>query len=163
MKLFSRSTLTHPRRWQRMRFSGHDQLPEIPGLYAVMRGREVLYIGLSKNIHQRWNATGDRRHGRYWLASIRASHIAYIRTLDYVRQENRYIKEFRPPWNDISYPWFWDCDRPWLGRLGALGWLVWAKRKQRRRVRLWDVVGVLAVWVGVVLVCVVIVSFVGGS
>jgi hypothetical protein len=47
-------------------YSGRHRLPKKSGIYRLKRwnllGGTVLYVGQSINLHQRWNATGERRH-----------------------------------------------------------------------------------------------------
>jgi hypothetical protein len=42
--------------------SHRHKLPKSSGVYYVMKGWEVLYVGLSKNVHTRWNSTSNPHH-----------------------------------------------------------------------------------------------------
>lgn len=113
-----------PGKWFKVRFRKHLSLPDEPGVYAIKRGREILYIGMSGDLKARWSGKGDRRHGRYWLSSLVATHIAYFPTRDYEALEKRLIAKHSPPWNYKTYPAFWNSNRSWLGKLGAFVWLL---------------------------------------
>lgn len=39
-----------------------SKLPKEPGIYYAVSGWDIHYIGLSKNLHRRWNATGEQTH-----------------------------------------------------------------------------------------------------
>lgn len=39
-----------------------SKLPKEPGIYYAVSGWDIHYIGLSKNLYRRWNATGEQTH-----------------------------------------------------------------------------------------------------
>lgn len=39
-----------------------SKLPKKPGIYYAVSGWDVHYVGLSRNLYRRWNATGERTH-----------------------------------------------------------------------------------------------------
>ncbi|MEO1390239.1 MAG: hypothetical protein AAFV85_23140 [Cyanobacteria bacterium J06634_6] len=135
--------------WKRVSLNRRDRLPARPGLYAVVSLGRTLYIGKSSNINRRWNATGDWRHHRYWLASIQPFvKVAYFETRAYNRLERGLINQHRPPWNDTGKPWWGEQDNPLLGKAGAMGWMMLAKRKSNPRkqmIKFWMSAAIAAV------------------
>ena len=93
--------------------SDRTDLPEWPGLYALVASRSIfedpLYIGKAGNIRRRW--AGHHKEGKA------LAHGAYIRCRRYQKWELPIveaiaIKSFRPPWNERtprtkSYPLEW--------------------------------------------------------
>ena len=120
--------------WRSAPLHRRHTLPASPGLYAVVSLGRVLYIGKSNDICRRWTSTGDWRHHRYWLATLQPwCRIRYFETRAYDRLEYSLINEYSPPWNDTDKPWWSTQDNALLGKVGALGWMMWAKRKSRRK------------------------------
>ena len=123
--------IPHPHRWPSVALRRIDRLPESPGLYAVCSLGRILYIGRSSNIYRRWNATGDRRHHRYWLASIQPwCRVRYHKTPMHKMVEGQAIRQHQPAWNWRTKPWWWNSDQAWLGKAGAIGWVLWGRRSR---------------------------------
>ena len=145
-------SIKHPRHWARQtRFNTLDRLPRQSGIYAVMCGRQALYIGRSNNLYRRWNSDGGYRHHRYWLALLRGTHLKYL-VIDRHKEAEEYcLDQYYTPWNGTDVPWFFKAVAFW-GYVGAIGWLLWAKRKSKGSLGKWgDRVKVGIVLLGVVL------------
>lgn len=80
------------------------KLPSKPGLYAVLdRRRQILYIGKSRNLLQRWSSG----HHRYVQASkLRNCRLAYVTVRESLihELEQYLIKQHKPIWNNTSVP-----------------------------------------------------------
>lgn len=98
-----------------------DQLPEAPGVYYAMRLWQIEYIGMSKNLRQRWTASGQRMHDhkqglidRGWIKLhyrlVSLERVAFIEALE--------IQRFQPSRNTA---------RPSVDRLRprAPAWASW--------------------------------------
>ena len=118
-------SLSHPSRWSYVRLSRRHLLPEVGGVYAVMAWGKILYIGRTKNLKARWKGSG---HHRYWLAKLLGAHLRYFETPAHKRVEGELIKQYSPPWNYTKVPMGAEQDNPWLGYLGAILWMLFAKR-----------------------------------
>jgi hypothetical protein len=84
-------------------------LPETPGLYFAIRGREVLYIGMSrKSIRSRWQAVaqaGQAQIERRGLQDeVRIAYIIYRDPEAVVDDEKQAIRTFRPTFNFNHVP-----------------------------------------------------------
>jgi hypothetical protein len=121
------------------------RLPDQPGLYFVIRGSELLYIGMSKkSIRRRWKtwhlaATYIEKRG---LADdVRVAFIVYRDAGVLAADEKAVIREVRPEWNSAHVPgalerdqqraaeeceWI-DCDEHWHSR--------WPPKKPPTKVR----------------------------
>lgn len=81
-----------------------SNLPKQPGIYYAVSGWDVHYIGLSKKLHRRWNATGERtHHKKAILARYGGVRIHYrvlpVHEIEYV--EALEIARFRPHLNIV--------------------------------------------------------------
>lgn len=114
------------RDWRQLALSRRQHLPSTGGLYAVVDvWGSILYVGKSSNLNARWNSTGQRRHHRYWLATLYPwCRLRYFETRAYDSMETFYIERLSPPWNNSPKPWWATQDNPLLGKLGAVGWLL---------------------------------------
>jgi hypothetical protein len=114
------------RKWQQLSLSRRQHLPSTGGLYAVVdMWGNILYVGKSNNLNARWNSTGQRRHHRYWLATLHPGcRLRYFETKAFDIMEAVYIERLAPPWNNSPTPWWATQDNPLLGKLGAAGWLL---------------------------------------
>lgn len=116
----------HPRLWPSCRLQDREEaLPHASGLYAVLRGRRLLYIGKSVNLHDRWQGEGHHRYGQlrrmgrcrlHWVTLSR-------RTID--RKERELIERWKPSLNGTEVPDYtrWPlADWPWatIATLGLL-------------------------------------------
>jgi excinuclease UvrABC nuclease subunit len=83
----------------RVEFSQKRMLPRISGVYFVLAGDSVLYIGATKNLHQRWNIGGH--HQRKALIENGCTALAWVVTdpRGLKRREAALISEVRPPLN----------------------------------------------------------------
>ena len=130
--------LSHPSRWSSVRLSRRQLLPEVDGVYAVMAWGKILYIGRTKNLNARWKGAG---HHRYWLASLRGAHLRYFETPAHKRVEGELIRQYSPPWNYTKVPLWAEQDNPWFGYLGAILWILFAKRNakpEKQEEDFWD-------------------------
>lgn len=77
-------------------FTEQCNLPAAPGVYFVYAGSELLYIGASSNLKQRFT----KRH-KYQARFIDhgADRIGYVPTDDYKRLESELIIELQPKLN----------------------------------------------------------------
>jgi hypothetical protein len=89
-------------------YESRAKLPPKPGIYYVYVDSRLVYIGQSKSLWQRWNATGDREHHhtKKCLASLaqrRKVSIVFrllpMTSLDVV--EKKEIQRHNPPWNKV--------------------------------------------------------------
>ena len=92
--------------WRSLPLRDRNQLPESPGLYAVVSLWNIRYIGMSINLKQRWQGSG---HGRYEQASRQAfCRLHYIP----LRQTSRDLKDselilihkYKPSWTNTALP-----------------------------------------------------------
>lgn len=58
-----------------------SKLPKEPGIYYAVSGWDVHYVGLSRNLYRRWNATGERTHHKKALLSRYEGVRVYYRVL----------------------------------------------------------------------------------
>lgn len=88
-----------------VKLEDRKQLPAISGIYFAMQQDEVLYVGLSGNIRERWK----RHHKTPELIGMDDIKIHWIPSdgRPLIDQENEYIKRFRPPmnWKVSKYDW----------------------------------------------------------
>ncbi len=82
-----------------------NQLPRKPGVYYCLKDFEVQYVGLSRSLHKRWTAIGDRRHHRksqlQAMGNVRLHYrLCSIQELEYL--EALEIKRFNPPLNVLK-------------------------------------------------------------
>ena len=125
------------------RYDQRHSLPRRPGIYKLQRRRLFrwvnIYIGLSSNIHRRWNAKGDRRHqhlGRWargrgkmrlvvspcWECNLRYWEAAQIKKLRPALNEQR--PEPSEHWNIlvlVEQAW---RGLPWAGLVAFVLWLL---------------------------------------
>lgn len=47
---------------KRITLDNLTDLPQKSGIYYAWQNRQVIYVGLATNLHQRWNAQGQRQH-----------------------------------------------------------------------------------------------------
>lgn len=78
------------------------QLPKTSGIYFVLAGDEVLYIGQSISIHQRWQAHERMKD----LEAYNQVRIAWLVTEyeELAEIEKAYIAQFKPSLNSMSVP-----------------------------------------------------------
>ncbi|MBE9041001.1 hypothetical protein IQ235_09435 [Oscillatoriales cyanobacterium LEGE 11467] len=79
-----------------------NDLPKQPGIYYARKGLEVQYVGLSRSVHRRWNATGSKVHHRklalQQMGGIRLHYrLCQAHELDWI--EALEIRRFDPPLN----------------------------------------------------------------
>lgn len=114
--------------WPSVPLRDRARLPAKPGLYAVKGRFRVYYVGLSKNIRQRWTAKGQREHDRLRQAvRVPFCRIAYypMRESAIYKAEKRLINRLNPPWNytRVKSRWrLWVSDA--IGTLIVCGCLV---------------------------------------
>ena len=82
-----------------------SRLPRNPGVYYAFKGLKIQYIGLSRSLHKRWNAVGDRCHHRkHQLAAMGNVRIHYrlaeVNEIEYL--EALEIERFNPPLNVLK-------------------------------------------------------------
>lgn len=81
------------------------RMPKQPGIYAIVKGNNVLYIGKSKSLYQRWNQAGDRVHHRKALLfQVKADSICYYiaNASDIDKLELSAIRYHKPVFNNVS-------------------------------------------------------------
>lgn len=107
MRLFKRPIALRPGVF----LCDRQNLPRSPGVYYAIqwwRPWRPLYIGMSGNIHKRWNAEGDRRHHKLSeLSRFRGMRLHYKLTRsrdDAVDLESEEIDRYRPPLNRKREP-----------------------------------------------------------
>ena len=84
----------------RVPYFKRKNLPERPGLYFLLNGDEILYIGYSSNLRRRWNS----RRRLMETVDPKYLEIGYILLSEDegLLQEVKYIKQFNPPFNFAS-------------------------------------------------------------
>jgi excinuclease UvrABC nuclease subunit len=107
MRLFNRPIILHPGVF----LCDRQNLPRSPGVYYAIqwfRPWRPLYVGMSGNIHKRWNSEGDRRHHKLSeLSRYRGMRLHYRATqtrdeaLDLEADE---IHRLQPPLNRKKEP-----------------------------------------------------------
>ena len=93
-------------------FSEKSNLPAAPGVYFVYAGSELLYVGGSSNLKQRFS----KKH-KYQARFIDygADRIGYVLTDDFKRLESELIIELQPKLNKYG---LWTVSRgPWWTQL----------------------------------------------
>ncbi|MEL6939496.1 MAG: hypothetical protein AAFO84_09915 [Cyanobacteria bacterium J06598_1] len=86
-------------RWQSCRLEDRKtDLPRTSGIYAVLNGDRIMYIGRSTNLQRRWSSG----HHRYEQAArLKNPRLAWTvvekRALNSL--ENTFIHQYRPAWN----------------------------------------------------------------
>lgn len=91
-------------------FANLSNLPFSPGVYIVLSGsEEVLYVGITKNLNQRWNQEYRRHHRHDQLIEVNAQKICWIEVPQqpYLREalerlENKLIRELSPIFNNTD-------------------------------------------------------------
>lgn len=103
MKIFTRPIALRPGVF----LCDRQNLPRAPGVYYAIqwfRPRRPLYIGMSGNLHKRWNAQGDRQHHKLLALSRYPGmrlHYKITRTRDEALDlEAVEIDRFNPPLNN---------------------------------------------------------------
>lgn len=91
--------------------SNRSDLPRKPGVYYAaqwFKPGQPLYIGMSGNIHKRWNTDGDRRHHKLYELSKYSGVRLYYRTTRTreaaVGLEAVEIDRYSPPLNSRKEP-----------------------------------------------------------
>ena len=93
-------------------FSNKCNLPALPGVYFVYAGSELLYVGASSNLKQRFS----KKH-KYQARFINqgADRIGYLVISDYKRLEAELIIDLQPKLNRYG---LWTVSRgPWWSQL----------------------------------------------
>ena len=82
-----------------------DHLPEQPGVYKMFdKDRQIIYIGMSKNIHHRVQQHFQNKHPRAKHMMTQVYNIEYIVTSNVVEAlllEARSIKNYQPKYNTL--------------------------------------------------------------
>lgn len=79
-----------------------NRLPSSSGLYAVLDGSRIMYVGKSKNLNRRWSSG----HHRYPQAKKIGARLAWIsiKEENITEVENALIKSLHPPCNNTKIP-----------------------------------------------------------
>lgn len=91
--------------WERCHLEDRESaLPVLPGVYAVIEGSNIYYVGLSRCLRERWKS--DRHHRYPQAASLDSPQIAWLPCEEYAIAdvERQLINELAPPWNYSSIP-----------------------------------------------------------
>ena len=94
----------HPSRWSSVLLADRSKLPETPGVYAIIKGRKIYYIGFSTNLNQRWRG---KKHHRFAQAdALGRPRLHYLPlSKDNARvAEKILITRHSPPWNYTKVP-----------------------------------------------------------
>lgn len=105
----------HPYHWSSLTLSRRAALPSCPGIYAALKGRQILYIGKSTNLRDRWLGRSHhryeqlRRQGRcrlHWVVLSREAIDA---------KERELIHKWQPTLNNTPVPTYslWKTLRQW--------------------------------------------------
>lgn len=80
-------------------FNERRSLPRDSGVYLALSGLQVLYVGATKNLHQRWNMGGHHKHAA--LARSHCTALAWflVNVDNLARAEAETIRVFQPPLN----------------------------------------------------------------
>lgn len=94
--------MLHPLLLKSVPVQDRHQLPRQPGVYYAMRGKEILYIGETKNLRSRWCGKGKKEHEQLKrLLAIRDARLHYQVMPAYRRkhEEALAIRHWKPRWN----------------------------------------------------------------
>lgn len=78
-------------------------LPPSAGLYYVYAGSELLYIGATSNLQQRFT---KKHHHQDLFYECGVTHIGYVLTPDYIALEPMEILRLKPRLNRYLSHWF---------------------------------------------------------
>lgn len=129
-----------PHQWLRIKsyksvpFDSLEDLPEISGIYYALRGFDLLYIGQSQDIYDRWN--GRSKHGKHYQLDKYGCRLIHYRPVPESRLryiEAKEIKRLNPQFNiQRPNPMHWLTPRlflefawEWLSK-GAIAFLTLA-------------------------------------
>lgn len=89
--------MQHPKDFSGVTLENKSKLPSIAGIYFAVQGEDVLYIGQSYNIRQRW----ERHHKYGQLSELEGITIHYLESdgRPLLQQESEWLNLYRPPLN----------------------------------------------------------------
>lgn len=109
------------RRWESCRLEDRKtELPKTSGLYAVLNGNKIMYIGRSTNLNKRWSS-GHHRYPQ--AAQLRNPRIAWVCLSEWKinKAEGYLINQYQPAWNWTKVSKIPAWLAVWKPRLIALG------------------------------------------
>ena len=94
----------HPSRWSSVSLADRSKLPETPGVYAVIKGRRIYYIGFSTNLSQRWRGKSHHRFAQAQALGRPRLHYLPLSKDNARTAEKILIARHNPPWNYTKVP-----------------------------------------------------------
>ncbi|MEM1255125.1 MAG: GIY-YIG nuclease family protein [Cyanobacteria bacterium P01_H01_bin.21] len=94
----------HPSRWSSVSLADRNNLPETSGVYAVIQGRKIYYIGFSTNLNQRWRGKSHHRFAQADALGRPRLHYLPLSKHDARTAEKLLITRHSPPWNYTKVP-----------------------------------------------------------
>lgn len=86
--------MEHPKNFPYVRLDDRANLPKIAGVYFALQGEDVLYVGQSYNIRQRW----ERHHKTAQLEDIGGI------TIHYIKSDGRSLFQQEAEWMNFCRP-----------------------------------------------------------
>ena len=107
MAFFTRHKVDqHPHQWPSCALSNRHVLPSEPGIYAAMRGRQILYIGKSINLRERWQGSSHHRYEQLRRKGRCRLHWVVLQRQAIHDKEQELIQKWQPPLNNTRVPTF---------------------------------------------------------
>ncbi|ESA32221.1 excinuclease abc c subunit domain-containing protein [Leptolyngbya sp. Heron Island J] len=94
----------HPSRWVSVPLDDRRQLPQKPGVYAVIKRKKIYYIGVSINLNRRWQGKGHHRFAQAEKLGRSRLHYVLLPKHDAKTLEKQLITQYSPPWNYSKVP-----------------------------------------------------------
>ena len=94
----------HPSRWASVPLEDRRQLPQKPGVYAVIKRKKIYYIGVSINLNRRWQGKSHHRFAQAEKLGHSRLHYVLLPKHDAKTLEKQLIAQYSPPWNYSKVP-----------------------------------------------------------
>lgn len=86
-------------------FEHRQDLPAVPAVYFVLNGRrEMVYVGQTANLYNRWNKSAHHRAQQMAGGNYRIHWTVVPDEAQRVKVERQAIAYFRPLWNRTAVP-----------------------------------------------------------